>query len=137
MLLNDSSSPASEKKLQLTLKAQDEIMKRILPALQAAVDEVVNFMVDPEDDAEVIDFLREEAVETTIDEMVRMLTRDVVAPSQLYSLRDEDGRMLETLIACYSELNPAKARRWYAQQLGITPEEHEQLLQKVPDQLQL
>ncbi len=137
MTYEDPTPTTSDKKLLLTLKAQDEIMKRILPAIQEAVDEVVSFMVDPEDDSEVIDFLREEAVETTIDEMVRMLTRDAVAPSQLYSLRDEDGRMLETLIACYSELNPTKARRWYAQHLGITPEEHEQLLQKVPNQLEL
>ncbi len=127
----------SSKRLLLTLKAQNEILKHILPAIQQAVDQVVEFMADDDDDEAISNYLRELAVETTIDEMVKMLTRDPEAPSKIYTLRDVDGIVVDTLIACYSELHPEKARRWYAQQMDMTPQQHAQLTAHIPRQLDL
>lgn len=127
----------SEKKLQLMLKAQDEILKHILPAIQHTVDNIVGFMADPDDTEEIIEYLREQAVETTIDEMVKLLTRDAEAPSKIYTLRDKHGIVVDTLIACYNELTPEKARRWYAHTLGMTPQQRERMVADIPEQLNL
>ncbi len=134
--MSESADP-NTKRLLLTLKAQNEILQHILPALQQAVDNVVEFMAEADDDEAISNYLRELAVETTIDEMVKLLTRDPEAPSRIYTLRDVDGIVVDTLIACYNELNPERARRWYASQMGMTPQEHAQLTQHIPEQLDL
>lgn len=127
----------SQELQQLTLKIQSEILERVLPAVQQVVDNAVSYMASPDDDEAITDYLRELAVELTIDEMVRVLTRDPQAPSRIYALRDKDGLVLDTLIACYNELNADKARLWYAHQLGISPEEHRTMTQTIPRQLDL
>lgn len=127
----------SEHKRQLMLKAQDRILQRVLPAIQETADELIAFMADAEDTEEITHLLREVAVETVLDELVKLLTRDPKPVSSRYILLDKDGIDIDSLIASYDELQAHKARRWYARQMDITPEEHAQIIEAMPSQLHL
>ena len=121
----------------LMLKVQEELLQRVLPAMKQAADSVTEFLRDPEDDAEIVDSLREAAVELLIDELVKVLTRDSQAVSKFYTLRNDGGLNIDTLIACYTELSPDSARRYFARTLDLTPEEHARLAREMPQTLEL
>jgi hypothetical protein len=127
----------SEHKRQLMLKAQDQILQRVLPAIQQTADELIAFMSDEDDTEEITHLLREVAVETVLDELVKLLTRDPNPVSARYILLDKDGIDIDSLIASYDELKPDKARRWYARQMDMTPEEHAESIEAMPAQLPL
>lgn len=119
----------------LTLKVQDEILTHILPVLKKSVDSVAALITEPDDSEENAAALREIAVEMLIDELVKVLTHDPQEASKRYTFRDQQGSNIDTLIACYNELNPEVARRWFAQQDGLTPEDHARLVRELPDVL--
>lgn len=127
----------SEHKRQLMLKAQDQILQRVLPAIQDTADELIAFMSDTDDTEEITHLLREVAVETVLDELVKLLTRDPQPVSTRYILLDKDGIDIDSLIASYDELQAHKARRWYAQQMDMTPEEHAQIIESMPAQMHI
>jgi len=131
------SANDSQHQRHLLLKAQSEILEQILPAIQQAADNLTAFMSDADDDEEIASHLREAATETLIDELVKLLTRDPQAVSTLYAIRSADGLPIDSLIASYNEVNPERARRWYAQQMQVTPEEHARLTASVPEHLAL
>jgi hypothetical protein len=121
----------------LMLKVQEELLRQVLPAMQRAADNVTEFLRDPEDDEEIVNSLQEAAVELLIDELVKVLTRDPQAVSQFYSLRSDDGLNIDTLIACYTELRPESARRFFARMMNMTPDEHARVTREMPQTLKL
>lgn len=132
-----STSPHGVR-VDLLIKAQEAILNHTLPALQRAIEEVTNFMYEPEsDDEEIHDYLREMATETVIDELVRLLTRDPLPASRRYTFNDVDGIGIDTLIACNNELEPENVRAWYAQSLRTSPEHYKNLLEKLPKQMNM
>ena len=121
----------------LRLKVQEELLQHVLPAMQQAADNIADFMRDPEDDEEIINSLQEAAVELLIDELVKVLTRDPQAVSQFYTLQNDGGFTIDTLIACYTELSPASARRYFARTLDMTSDEHSRASRALPQTLEL
>lgn len=132
-----SDASISEHKRQLMLKAHDQILRRVLPSIQQTADELIEFMSDEDDTEEITHLLREVAVETVVDELVKLLTRDPNPVSAHYILLDKDGIDIDSLIASYGELQPHKAQRWYAQHMGMTPEEHAHMIASMPAQMHL
>lgn len=128
--------PTAEQR-DLILKAQEEILAQVLPVIQAAADHVTLFITDSEDDEEIAAYMREVATEAVVDELVKVLTRDPNAVSKIYTAQDADDRPIDSLIACYNELEPLRARRWYAQQMAVSPEERNRMVEALPAQLQL
>jgi hypothetical protein len=125
-------------RLDLLLKTQREIVELVLPALRQAVENVTNFMYEPDyDDEEIHDTLRELATETVIDELVSVLTREKVPVSKQRAVIDVDGISIDTLIACYSELAPHNVQAWYAQRARLTPEAYTAIMNLLPEQMQL
>lgn len=121
----------------LLLKVQAALLEHVLPTLQQTADEIAGFIVEPEDDEENVAALREIAVELMIDELVQILTRDSQPVSKQYKLRDDRGYDIDTLIACYSELQPQAARRWFARRMGLSEVEYRQRLDNMPAALKL
>lgn len=121
----------------LLLKVQAALLEHVLPTLQQTADEIAGFIVEPEDDEENVAALREIAVELMIDELVQILTRDSQPVSKQYTLRDDRGYDIDTLIACYSELQPQAARRWFARRMGLSEVEYRQRLDNMPAALKL
>lgn len=127
--------PGRHLRLDVLLKAQAAVLGKVLPALQAAIDEVAAYLIDEDDDAETAAYMRELATETVIDELVSVLTRDPRPVSHTYALVSPDGISTDTLIACHSEVSPASAQRWYASTLGIDAAAHLNLLYTLPGKL--
>ena len=137
---NHSGSMLSEYGVRrdLLLKAQQAVLRHVLPALHAAIDDVTNFVYEPnDDDEEIHGHLRELATETVIDEVVRLLTRDLVPVSQQYLVSDVDGISIDTLIACYGELTEENARQWYAHEMHLDASEYQSLSESLPDHMQM
>ncbi len=137
--LPNLTSPSEQGvRLDLLIKTQQTILERVLPALHEAIEEVTNFMYEPEaDDDEIHDHLRELSTETIVNELVRMLTRDPQPVSRRYMVNDVDGIGIDTLIACYSELAPQSVRAWYAQDLKLTDDDYQRLASLVPAHMAL
>jgi hypothetical protein len=94
-------------------------------------------MSEEDDTEDITHLLREVAVETVLDELVKLLTRDPQPVSARYILLDKNNIDIDSLIACYVELQPEKARRWYARHMHMTPEEHAQTIAAMPAQMHL
>jgi hypothetical protein len=121
----------------LMFKVQDELLRHVLPAMQLAADNITDFVRDAEDDEEIVNSLREAAVELLIDELVKVLTRDPQAVSKFYMLRNDGGLNIDTLIACYTELGPESARRYFARTMDMTADEHARAAREMPQTLEL
>ncbi|NJO85212.1 MAG: hypothetical protein HC828_22345 [Blastochloris sp.] len=122
----------------LVMKAQQQVLVQVLPALRDAIENVTNFMYEPDaDDEEIHAHLRELATETVIDELVRLLTRDTMPPSKRYSVQDVDGIGIDTLIACHSELMPESARAWFAHTLNLDTQVYETVLKMLPTRMDM
>ncbi len=119
----------------IQLKAQSAILKTLLPALLKTIQEVTEFMIDVEDDEEIHAHIRELATETVIDEVISLLTRDQSRASRSNMVYDVDGIGIDTLIACYSELTPHKAHKWYAERIGADQERYTHLLRCLPEHI--
>lgn len=124
-------------RLDLALRTQQALIDHVLPALHRAIQEVTDFVVDAEDDAEVQHHMQELATEITINELVSLLTRDSTPVSQRYTVTDEDGIGYDTLLACYSELSPESVRRWFIDVLMVSPDEYTVLCASLPDKMAL
>jgi hypothetical protein len=134
--LNSTSSHGV--RLDLLIKAQDAIFRHVLPALHQTIEEVTNFMYEPDsDDEEIHTYLRELATETVIDELIRLLTRDLVPASRRYTFNDVDGIGIDTLIACHNELETQNVREWFAYSVQTSPEQYKNLLEKLPKQMNM
>lgn len=136
---NDDLMPPSDSqdiRRDILLKTQQAILARVLPALHLAIEDVTNFMYEPDgDDEEIHGHLRELATETIIDETVRLLTRDLTRVSKQYMIHDVDGIGIDTLIACYGELLPENARAWFAHELDMDDASYLQLASSLPDHM--
>ncbi len=119
------------------LKAQTAILHHVLPSIQQAADELIAYMADEDDDDEIRNYLSELSVETLLDELVKLLTRDPNPVSDRYILLDVDDINIGSLVACYDELQADKARRWYASQMEMTSDEYAQSLEDMPKRLRL
>jgi hypothetical protein len=125
-------------RLDLLLKTQREVIELVLPAIHTAIENVTNFMYEPDqDDEEIHNTLREMATETVIDELVSLLTREEVPVSKQRAVIDVDGISIDTLIACYSELAPDHVQAWYAQRSHLTPEAYTAIMNIIPAQMKL
>ena len=125
-------------RLDLVMRAQKAILNSLLPALLTAVEEVTNYMYEPDkDDEEIHGHLRELATETVIDELASLLTRDQMHVSRRYTVNDVDGIGIDSLIACYSEVLPENASAWFAQALHVSLDRYRALLDMLPDQMEL
>ncbi|PJF26127.1 MAG: hypothetical protein CUN53_09290 [Phototrophicales bacterium] len=120
-------------RLDIQLKTQRAILDTLLPALLNTIEQVTTFMVDPDDDDEIRGHLRELATETVIDEVVSLLTRDLLPASRRRMVHDVDGIGIDTLIACHSELMPDNARKWYAARVGADHDTYMQMLRLLPE----
>ena len=83
--MHDLSSQTSETgvRMDLLMKAHQEIIEIVLPALRTAIEDVTDFMYEPDADGEMIHaHLHEWATETGIDELTRLLLHDAVPPSR-------------------------------------------------------
>lgn len=136
-MTSQSDYDHSLRKLHLLLKIHRELLEGVLPAIKQAVDNATEYMSDPEDDEEITDYLHELATETLIDELVKLLTRDEEPVSAQYSVRDIAGIDFDTVLACYDEIKPESAKRWFAASLHISPEEYNDLQRQMPSRLSL
>ncbi len=125
-------------RLDLVLRAQKAVLTHVLPALLNAIHDVTHYMYEPDkDDEENHTYLREVATEAVVDELASLLTHDGTHVSRRYTVSDVDGVTIDSLIACYSELLPENARAYFAQALRVTLMRYRELLDAVPDQMEL
>ena len=133
--MHDLSSQTSETgvRLDLLMKAHQEIIDIVLPALRTAIENVTDFMYEPDADGEMIHaHLHEWATETVIDELTRLLLHDDIPPSRRLAILTEDGIEVDTMIAAYDELAPNNVRAWYAYLLGVNPAQYRAWLDSIP-----
>ncbi|MFN8527494.1 MAG: hypothetical protein U0670_02650 [Anaerolineae bacterium] len=134
----EESSTESQVRLDLRMKTQQVLLARLLPAMLASIDEVTDFMFEPDlDDEDIHHHLRELATETIIDEVVRLLTRDSHAVSRQYTVQGEDGIAFDTLIASYGELLPERVQGWFARMLNVDQPTYQQLASSLPEHMPL
>ena len=136
--MHDLSSQTSETgvRLDLLMKAHREIIETVLPALRAAIENVTDFMYEPEADGEEIHaHLHEWATETVIDELSRLLLHDDIPPSRRLAIVTEDGIEVDTMIAAYDELAPRNVQAWYAYLLGVDLDQYRAWLESIPSHM--
>ncbi len=135
---SDLSSSTSEYgiRLDLLMKTHQEIINTVLPALHNAIENVTNFMYEPDaDDEEIHAHLRAWATESLIDELTRLLLHDPIPASRSHAIINAGGIEYDTLMTSYDELAPESVKRWYAHLLGVQVDEYNQWMESIPTRM--